>query len=364
MRMRVPSLRFFSRNFTSITILVLFLILLIEFRSTVSDKPETAKSSGSPIRFVPFPGPTETPAEIEFVFYDLDNDEREVNTVYRMSQQLEIRKTVSRRLAVSQEFGISRVGVRNARCRDAELTEGLCQVDFIVRPNTSDIDSLICCFRENVFTFLQRNTPQPRVVLDAGANIGVCSGLFALLFPRARIVSVEADPMNFMMMQQNVLQFGERMVPLLGALWGVSGRWLDMSVGPGESNWGQHAVDPLASRSQWDGVRVARESLSLTLSDTARLASVTHFDFVKMDLEGGESSIFSNKGDISLLERARVLFLDYHFWEPEAERKMKDSFKAPEFFQRQYEQNQTRFLVFSRDALDEQSVKRWHLRDC
>lgn len=43
----------------------------------------------------------------------------------------------------------------------------------------------------------------PRLVLDAGANVGLASRLFAALWPRARIISLEPDRANFAMLELN-----------------------------------------------------------------------------------------------------------------------------------------------------------------
>ena len=43
----------------------------------------------------------------------------------------------------------------------------------------------------------------PNYVLDAGANIGLASRIFAMLWPHAMIISLEPDADNFAMLELN-----------------------------------------------------------------------------------------------------------------------------------------------------------------
>jgi hypothetical protein len=45
---------------------------------------------------------------------------------------------------------------------------------------------------------------QPRVILDAGANIGLTSVYFAKKYPHARIVAIEPEASNFDVLTRNV----------------------------------------------------------------------------------------------------------------------------------------------------------------
>jgi len=43
----------------------------------------------------------------------------------------------------------------------------------------------------------------PKVIVDAGANVGLASIFFSALWPEARIVAVEADPSTFRRLKEN-----------------------------------------------------------------------------------------------------------------------------------------------------------------
>lgn len=51
--------------------------------------------------------------------------------------------------------------------------------------------------------FLENIAFEPQLVLDAGANVGLAAMLFAAMWPRAQIISLEPDKNNFAMLQLN-----------------------------------------------------------------------------------------------------------------------------------------------------------------
>ena len=60
--------------------------------------------------------------------------------------------------------------------------------------------------------------PAPRVVVDAGANIGLSTVFFANKFPQAKIVAIEPEPSNFAMLRDNVAPY-PNVTPVQAALW-------------------------------------------------------------------------------------------------------------------------------------------------
>ena len=62
----------------------------------------------------------------------------------------------------------------------------------------------------------------PRVIVDAGANIGTTSIYFAHRYPEARIIAIEAEASNFALLSKNVEPYA-RITPIHAALWSQDG---------------------------------------------------------------------------------------------------------------------------------------------
>jgi tRNA G46 methylase TrmB len=75
----------------------------------------------------------------------------------------------------------------------------------------------------------------PKVILDAGANIGLASIYFANRFPDAKIIALEPEESNFSLLKKNVLPY-KNIIPIHAALWNKNE---EISlVDPGLGNWG------------------------------------------------------------------------------------------------------------------------------
>ena len=48
---------------------------------------------------------------------------------------------------------------------------------------------------------------EPRVIIDAGAHIGLTSAYFADMYPNARIVAIEPEPENFRLLERNIAPY-------------------------------------------------------------------------------------------------------------------------------------------------------------
>src|SRR5207248_3039887 len=62
---------------------------------------------------------------------------------------------------------------------------------------------------------------RPQVILDAGANIGLTSILYANRYPTAKILAIEPDSSNFEVLNKNVSQY-KQITTLQAALWGCN----------------------------------------------------------------------------------------------------------------------------------------------
>ncbi|CAI7783036.1 unnamed protein product [Closterium sp. NIES-53] len=107
-----------------------------------------------------------------------------------------------------------------------------------VRPASSDVALLYHLLDTRAFRFLRPSLLphfRPSAILDAGANIGLASLIFALRFPGALIVAVEPARDNFALLQRNVKHL-PRILPVNAALWSHDTR-IAVTAGRREGFW-------------------------------------------------------------------------------------------------------------------------------
>ncbi len=125
----------------------------------------------------------------------------------------------------------------------------------------------------------------PKIIVDAGANIGLSSIYYANRYPSAEIIAIEPEISNFAMLERNVRPYGQ-ITPIHAALWNHEGLI--------------HLSGPLGEQGQWNkwgtttiengpGEQVQAVSVR-SLIDQFRLSRI---DLLKVDIEGSEVEVFS-----------------------------------------------------------------------
>jgi len=140
-----------------------------------------------------------------------------------------------------------------------------------------------------------------KTILDIGANIGAASVYFALIYPEARIFSVEPGKDAFALLQKNVAPFANirafnyglhnkaAKVPLYKS-------WVDsVTASVGKSFLNTQEYDEIELRP----VREWRQQ-----------NDIAGADIVKIDTEGCEVPILTEMAD--MLGGVRVIYLEYH----------------------------------------------------
>jgi FkbM family methyltransferase len=165
-----------------------------------------------------------------------------------------------------------------------------------LRAGTSDARVLRQIFVEEELDF--RLDGEPRLIVDAGANIGLSSIYLAKRFPTATIVALEIDTRNFAILNRNVRPYPS-ILPRCVGLW--SGRARLKVANPGAEFWSfravtTHAGDPLAI----EAVGVAD-----------LIATFGPIDLLKMDIEGGEVEVLSDDG-LDWVDQVQTLAVETH----------------------------------------------------
>lgn len=161
-----------------------------------------------------------------------------------------------------------------------------------------DVASFLSAYREifveEIYRFPFAGSP-PRI-LDLGANIGLSVLYFKSLFPEARITALEADPTIFPHLERNVRSNGYDDVELVN-----------------RAAWHEQTTLQFSSEGA-DGGRAAlpgdRNLMEVEAIDIRDLLRRGDWDFLKMDIEGGEEFVLP--ACAAFLPEIRYVFVEYH----------------------------------------------------
>lgn len=149
-------------------------------------------------------------------------------------------------------------------------------------------------------------------ILDAGANIGLASALFATMYPSTVVISVEASERNFKMLRLNTEPY-PNVIPINAAIWPKSTE-LSLINGPRNPNlppeWGFMVVE---TSTLTKGQSIEDSLTGVSIPYLLKIFGLPAFDFCKIDIEGSEGKLFSDKeGDFRWVDQAKIIALELH----------------------------------------------------
>lgn len=166
-----------------------------------------------------------------------------------------------------------------------------------IRPGTSDLG----CF-DKVFIHEEYKIPfetNPRLIVDAGANIGLASLYFADKFPQAKIMAIELELSNYELLVRNCRGM-TNVTPLHAAVWS---REASLRIAnPGAEKWG-FTVESCTNGAA--GVK------ALTIPQILAQSGHETIDILKLDIEGAELELFSD-GCEEWLPRVKMIIIELH----------------------------------------------------
>ena len=141
----------------------------------------------------------------------------------------------------------------------------------------------------------------PRIIVDAGANIGLTSIFFANKYPEARVFAIEPETSNYEIMKKNTACYSN-IIPIRAALWKNN---TELSVfDPGLGKYGFQTMDGIEKRAALERV------CGLTIDKLMADYNLDQIDILKIDIEGSEKEIFENAS--SWTGRVGVIEVEMH----------------------------------------------------
>lgn len=163
---------------------------------------------------------------------------------------------------------------------------------FLFRPFSSDALVIRQHFFEfelkPVIAYFEQKGIKPRLMIDAGANIGASACILHWHFPRLRSLLIEASPSNAHLARLN--SSSSDSIVWEKALW-----WRNefLKFDTSSSEWGMKVIGPESRK----GIRVEATKLSDILSS----ADFANPDYIKIDIEGAEEEIFEKDQKLETL---------------------------------------------------------------
>ncbi len=137
----------------------------------------------------------------------------------------------------------------------------------------------------------------PRVIVDAGANIGMATLYYAQRFPQARIIAIEPEESNFAMLKLNCGHLAN-VTLLQAALWGEA---KELGFCDAQAEKWAFAVAERSAESSAPGIR------GLTVPEILEMVTPAGIDLLKLDIEGAELALFSANPQAWLSSVGRIV---------------------------------------------------------
>jgi len=170
-----------------------------------------------------------------------------------------------------------------------------------LRPDTSDLKTFY-----QIFWWREYDFPvdaDPKIIIDAGANIGLASIYFANRFPNAQIIAIEPEASNFELLIQNTKYYTNVQCYQI-ALSNKSGQSLTVKDN-GIGHWG-FSVESASNK-----VPNNQTISSISLNQIMEQQQLQKLDLVKIDIEGHELELFETN-TASWLPKTHQLVIETH----------------------------------------------------
>lgn len=169
-----------------------------------------------------------------------------------------------------------------------------------LRTNTPDIRVAVSSLIDKEYEDIR--CENPKVILDAGANIGTSAVHFARKYPEARIIAVEPEEGNFEMLLKNTEDY-PNVTAVKAAIWGSDDKRTIQNRNTG--HWG-YTISETENQVESTG----QEINCLTMETLMKEHEVETIDILKMDIEGGEKDVLEKAS--GWIESVNILTVELH----------------------------------------------------
>ena len=142
-------------------------------------------------------------------------------------------------------------------------------------------------------------------IIDAGANVGYTSLFFNSVFPSAKIIAIEPDNQNFLILSENISlnQLENKIVPLKMALLGKADiNLLTKTDFRDGKDWAITVEE----------TNIKTDLKSTSISQILSQFQINEIDILKIDIEGAERYLFEEDSDLTYLNRVKSLIIEIH----------------------------------------------------
>lgn len=174
---------------------------------------------------------------------------------------------------------------------------------FYLRSGTSDVPTFDQIFIDEEYNFESLN--KPKVIVDAGANVGLASIYFANKFPDAKIISIEPERSNFELLEKNTSPY-PNITCIHAALWNQNKK-INL-IDPGLGKWGFMTEESGSSEKSSASDHGLVDAI--TVEKIVQQFKLSSIDILKIDIEGAEREVF--KDSSPWLEKINSIIIELH----------------------------------------------------
>jgi FkbM family methyltransferase len=169
-----------------------------------------------------------------------------------------------------------------------------------LRLKTSDFYIYKQIFMDMEYSF-EASEP-PKIIVDAGANIGLAAIHFANKYPQAVIIALEPEESNFRLLKKNTARY-EKIIPLQCAIWSDDMLLRLVDSGGRESGFRTVGVNN-------SGYKVCHDVQGMTVHRIMQDQGIEYIDILKMDIEGAEKEVFRDA--TKWIDKVGILIVELH----------------------------------------------------
>jgi FkbM family methyltransferase len=140
------------------------------------------------------------------------------------------------------------------------------------------------------------------LIIDCGGNVGFATRWFAREFPESRVVVIEPDDQNFLVLTMNTEHLGDRVKRLKGGIWNTPARLRITNPNAGSAAFRVEELDV----SEGEGLR------AYTIDEICEMEGVGAPFIVKLDIEGAQSTLFKTNTD--WVPKTHLITLELDDW--------------------------------------------------